>query len=776
LEAPSRALPPQKPNPAFPLIRVKKWLRRIVRLTGLAVLGWIIFLYLVPLFFSLPDGLTTEKDPSTILTDRNGEPLRRFLVNGEEVISAYVSLDQIPTDLINATVSAEDKRFWDHGGVDFAAMLRATHDVVRKRWPVSGASTISQQLIKITTDPPRPRTLKTKAFEVFSARKMEMFHSKDWILENYLNRLPYGNLRMGCVAAAEGYFDKPLGELSLAECALIAGLPNKPTRFNPYKNFEGAKRRQIWILNRMVEDGHITDEERERAEGENLVIVHGGGAFQAPHAVDLIVARHSQQLLPGEVRSTIDLDLQNFATQAIDEHLNFIASKRDTSPFMHAAAVVIENATGEILVLSGSRDYDSSAAGQINGAWTPRSPGSALKPFTYLVALERGFPASTVLPDIQTDFSTPTGVYRPVNYDRTFSGPTTIRQALGNSLNIPAVRILNQLGGPEPLYDALVNLGLTTLTEPYQTYGLGMTIGTAEVRLLELTNAYACLARLGEWRPYVLLAEEDPTESKQLFSEETCYLIADILSDPESRSRSFGWINPLNFKDFKAAAKTGTSSDYRDAWTLGFTPEFTVGVWVGNFDNTPLDHFSGVAGAGPIFHKLLKRLHEDIEPTWFTRPSSVVSVEIDPFSGRQARGTGVRELVLETSPPPHAVAADYDEQGRTLLSPIYGAWLEAASPAVNRRLAIAPAAAGTPLRILSPLEGMTIVLDPDIANGGRILPLRANLGEKPRWSSRTLEIDEESQTAILSPGEHELIAENPETGDVDRVIFRVTGR
>lgn len=753
---------------------LKKWLRRLAWLIGFLIFGWAICFWVVPLFVSLPEDLRIENDPSTVLTDRNGEPLRRFLVNGEEIVSPYVSLEQIPRDLIDATVAAEDKRFWDHCGVDFPAIARAAKDAVLNRRAVSGASTISQQLIKITTHPARPRNLKTKAIEAISARKLEMFHDKDWILEAYLNRLPYGNLRMGCRAAAEGYFDKPLAELSLAECAFLAGLPNKPSRFNPYKNFEGAKTRQVWILNRMVEDGYITTGERDRAVSEELVIVHGGGAFEAPHAVDLIVSRQRQQLPAGEVRSTLDLDLQDFAAQTIDEHLAFIASKRETSPFMHAAVVVIENSTGEVLVLSGSRDYESSAAGQINGAWTPRSPGSALKPFTYLVALERGIPASTVLPDVQTDFSTPTGVYRPVNYDRTFSGPITIRQALCNSLNIPAVRMLEDLGGPKPLHDALVNLGLTTLTDSPQKYGLGLTIGTAEVRLLELTNAYACLARLGEWRPFRLLIDETASEPKRVFEEDSCFIIADMLSDPKSRARSFGWNNPLNFKDIKVAAKTGTSSDYRDAWTLGFTPEFTVGVWVGNFDNSPLDHFSGVAGAGPIFHKMMLRLHEDAAPTWFSRPSSVVSIEIDPFTGREVRETGVREFVLESARPPQAAAADYDEQGRVLLEPIYAAWLETAPPAAKRRLVIDPAAAGATIRILSPLEGMTIVLDPDVANGGRILPLRSNLGGPPLWSSPTLEIDEDDQTAILSPGEHELFAEDPETGEIDRVRFRVT--
>ncbi|MEM7012930.1 MAG: transglycosylase domain-containing protein [Verrucomicrobiota bacterium] len=711
----------------------------------------------------------------TLITDRNGEPLRRFLVNGEEVVTPFASLDRIPKDLIDATVAAEDKRYWDHGGLDFAAIIRAGKDAARHGRQVSGASTISQQLVKITTNPPRPRTLKTKAIEAVCARKLEMLRSKDWILENYLNRLPYGNMRMGCRAAAEGYFGKPLGDLSLAECAFLAGLPNKPTRFNPYRNFDGAKNRQVWILNRMHEDGYITDEELKRAKDERLVIVRGGGAFRAPHAVDLIVSQHPKQLTPGKVPSTIDLQLQEVAAQKIDEHLQFIASRRETSPFLHAAVVVIDNETSEVIALTGSRDYFSSAAGQINGAWIPRSPGSALKPFTYLLAMERGFPSTTVLPDIRTDFSTPSGAYRPVNYDRTYSGPIMIRYALGNSLNIPAVRMLQQVGGPKPMHEMMVSLGMSTLTKPPVDYGLGLTIGTAEVRLLELVNAYACLARLGEWRPYRLLLDEPAAaEPTQLFSKENCFIIADMLSDPASRAQSFGWRNPLNFEEYKVAAKTGTSSDYRDAWAIGYTPEFSVGVWVGNFDNTPLDHFSGVAGAGPIFHAMIEHLHETVDPTWFERPRAVKEIHVDPFTGRKLQQSDTREWIHESYPPAIASKSDYDERGRTLIAPIYADWLARAPTPIRQRLAINPAAADAePFAILSPLEGMVIVLDPDIANGGRILPLRTNLGEPAIWSSATLEINAQDQTAILTPGDHELIAENPDTGEADRVQFRV---
>jgi len=230
------------------------------------------FLWLLPLFVRLPAELLAAPRTSTTITDRNGVPLRRFLVNGEEVVASYVTLAEIPQDFIDATVAAEDKRFWKHHGIDFFAVLRAANQAAEEGQAISGASTITQQLIKITMAEPMPRNLRTKLVEIILARKLEMTHDKKWILENYLNRIPDGNLRTGCRAAAEGYFAKPLSDLTLAECALLSGLPNKPTRFNPYRNFDGAKERQLWILDRMFEDRYITRQELDRAKSERLVL------------------------------------------------------------------------------------------------------------------------------------------------------------------------------------------------------------------------------------------------------------------------------------------------------------------------------------------------------------------------------------------------------------------------------------------------------------------------------------------------------------------------
>lgn len=740
------------------------WRCALLGAGGLALAVFLV-LFLIPLCLPLPPGLREEQVRSTILTDEAGRPLRRFLVSGETVVLHYVPLEEMPGHFVAATVAAEDKRFWKHHGIDYAALVRACLDAVENGAPVSGASTITQQLVKITSEP-RPRRLRTKVMEALLARKLEILHDKRWILENYINRLPYGNMRTGCCAASEGYFGKPVADLSLAESALLAGLPNKPTRFNPYKNLAGARERQQWILQRMQEDGYITPEEMKRASQEQLRIAPGQSVFLAPHAVELLLATRPEAIRPGEVRTCLNLDLQRFVDAAVAQHLHTLALHRNTSPFLHAAVVVIENATGKVRVLTGSRSYEDSRAGQVNGAWVPRSPGSTLKPFTYLLALEQGLPPSTVLADIPAEFGTPTGLYRPVNYDRSYSGPVGMRQALANSLNVPAVRLLQEIGGPAVLQKTLTACGLSTLTRPASHYGLGLTIGSAEVRLLELTNAYACLARLGEWRPWHLLEEAADGGAKRLFSRESCYVVADILSDPAARARCFGWNTALEVPGIRVAAKTGTSSDYRDGWTMGFTPEYTVGVWIGNFDHTPLDRFSGVAGAGPIFQAVMQRLHEGRQVPWYVRPEGVCEVWVDPRTGKQP-GEGikparlVRELARSDSLPQPSLPQDYDEAGRVRLPAPYQDWLKTAPSSWQREAVVEESARQPVFQVTAPVEGMVIYLDPDLPHGGRRFRLRAT-GAEVSWSSASLEI--EGDVALLVPGQHELVAEDRRTG------------
>lgn len=305
--------------------------------------------------------------------------------------------------------------------------------------------------------------------------------------------------------------------------------------------------------------------------------------------------------MAGEIHTTLDLRLNRFVESCLAENLAKIADKNAGS----AAAVVLDNATGDVMALAGSGSYFEAGAGQINGAWMIRSPGSAVKPFTYVLALERGAAPATVVPDVPTSFATPDGLYSPNNYNHRFYGPVSLRFALGNSLNVAAVRTLQLAGGPEALHAALRRAGITTLDHPPEYYGLGLTLGNGEVRLLELANAYATLARLGVYRPYRLLSREDGAADpgRRVFDADAAYLLADMLSDNAARAASFGLDSYLSF-EFRVACKTGTSSDYRDNWAVGYTPEFTVAVWVGNPDGAPMRGITGVTGAAPALHEI----------------------------------------------------------------------------------------------------------------------------------------------------------------------------
>ena len=787
-------------------------LRRFLRYClAAAFVSYVTLIHIVPRFISLPYHLTHAPPPGLQFTDRDGAPLRHFLSDDELRRDPPAKLEEIPQSLIDATLAAEDTRFYTHNGIDYFGVMRAARDAAIHRKVVSGASTVSQQLIKISSIP-RARNLKTKVIEALSARRLEQLWEKDDILVAYLNRLPYGNQLTGCRAAARGYFSKPLADLSVAESAFLAGLPNKPSRFNPHKNFTGAQERQRYVLRRMREEEMLTDSQYQSALNEPIrLIARARSPFRAPHLVELARADTDPGLVASEqtLRTTLDGTVQHFAEQTLETQLRRL-DKITGNRNVQGAAVVIDNATGDVLALAGSRDFFASPGGQINGAWTPRSPGSALKPFTYLVALENGHTAASILPDIPIEYATPTGAYRPVNFDRRTSGPVTLRHALANSLNIPAVRLLDDIGGPSVLHETLQTLGLTTLAPDPATYGLGLTLGTAEVRLLELTNAYATIARLGDHlpcrltldgtfaddsqRPDSSIQDRSQGPSSRLFSPDACYLIADILSDNRARASAFGLSSPLHFSaqeipNLRVAVKTGTSTDFRDNWCVGFTPDFTVGVWVGRFDNSPLKNISGVSGAGPIFHDLMVHLHQhpDRPPHWYRRPATFVDATIDALNGKRVAGIvspppSTRREVFRSSHhlPELATPADYESiSGRTYLPGLYASWMKTNGHFLRSRAAISPEESREKItfRILSPVEGTTAYLDPDLPDHGRFFPLEiSGSAERVQWQSDTLAIDDSnpaSPLAVLTPGSHRITATDTATGAHMTVEFVV---
>lgn len=731
-------------------------MKRTALVIPLAALGAFIALEIGLRIAPAPAVLAAGPPASTEFLDRHGEPLRLLLV-GERHYHRPVELSDVSPHVVAATLAAEDARFFQHPGFDPLAIVRAALNRVRGTHPLSGASTITQQLVKERG----PRTAARKINEIFRALQVERAWDKQRILAAYLNRLDYGNLQTGLAAASTYYFAKPPSDLSAAEAAFLAALPNAPGRLDPHRNDRGARERQQWILQRMRQTGALSAAEYERATAEPLALRPHRQDFAAPHFVDLLLQRRG--LLPpqgGPVRTTLDLGL----TQRVEAVLKAQLSRLKAHHAGGAAAVVIHNTTGDVLALTGSGDYFAAGAGQVNGAWIARSPGSAVKPFTYLLALERGAHPGTVVADVPTTFATPTGLYRPNNYNHRFHGPVSLRHALGNSLNVAAIRTLELAGGPEALHRLLRELGLSTLGHPAEHYGPGLTLGNGEARLLELANAYATLARGGLHRPFRLLdAPPPPPESgRRLFSGESAYLVTDMLADNRARAASFG-LNSYLALPFPVAVKTGTSSDYRDNWTVGYTPEFTVAVWVGNPDGRPMRAITGVTGAAPALHEIFLHLQTTRGNSWFARPAGVREGWIHPLTGKTvaaARPGAIRELFTHAPEPDSA--EDYDAWGRVVLPESYRDWLAGLQNSLGD-LAVA-AVEKDSLKLVAPAPGTVFFLDPDLPAEVQRIALKAETAQDVSWSSPTLECENDGTrtTVALREGTHAI---NAHAGD-----------
>lgn len=714
-------------------------------------------------FVPVPAALQRPAPQSIALVDRNGIPLREKRV--EERFSRETRLAEVPPHVIAALLAAEDKRFWTHTGIDWLATGRALLNGIQHGRFVSGASTITQQLIKISER--RPRTIWTKIIEAVQAVRLEQVWSKDRILAAYVNRLDFGNLNVGLAAAADYYFGKPIGDLSDAEAAFLAGLPRNPRKLNPHVAPDAARARQQTVLRRMHEGGALDIARFESARLEPLLVRPPGRLFRAAHFVDLVLQQSAAPAQP-VIGTTLDLALNDEVTAILRGRLVQLREQN----VRNAAAVVIDNASGDVLALVGSENYFAPGAGQVNGAWARRSAGSTLKPFTFLLALENGGTPASMVADVRTSFPTTDGFYRPENYNRRCYGPVRYRTALASSLNISAVKVLVAAGGPGALHQRLREVGLTSLDRPAEIYGLGLTLGNCEGRLLELTNAYACLARLGEFRPWRLVRDA-PTFARSVSRREYVWQIADILADNEARTLSFGMNSALRF-DYPVACKTGTSTDFRDNWTIGFTPEFTVGVWVGNFDGTPMREVSGVTGAGPIFHGIMDHLRSARGTSWYRVPPEMVERKIHPLTGKQLASDdsrAIRERFLAHRLPPEESRQDYDQAGKVRLGPEYAQWFQSGENGLGDHATLS---ADSPLRIVSPLPGSTYVVDPDIPSS-RSIPLAVTGAERVSWKSDSLScVDEKGrQIAHASEGEHRLIVTDLDSGRHAETWIRV---
>ena len=592
--------------------------------------------------------------PTTQILDRQGRLLYEIM-DPQAGKHTYVPLEEIPLALRQATIATEDATFYNNPGVDPTAIARALWINLRGGEVLSGGSTITQQLARnllLSPSEREERTLMRKMRESILAWRMARHLSKDDILELYLNQIYYGNLAYGAEAAAQAYFGKHVSELDLAECALFAGLPQAPALYNPLEHGDLASTRQRTVLELMHKAGYITDEEMRLATNEVLRFAAAPFPIRAPHFVMYVRAILERDYgletvyRSGlRVHTTLDLDLQERARDIARHYLAELNEAKDGMPGAdahNAALIALDPDTGEILAMLGNPDYfDPQSAGSVNCTLALRQPGSAIKPLTYAAAFAADYTPATMLVDVRTAFPTREGTpYVPINYDHRFRGPVLLRQALGSSMNVIAVKVLQHIG-VEQLRSLAEDLGVTTLGD--HRFGLALTLGGGEVSLFELTTAYAAFANGGQRiEPASIIRVEDhngrvisearPEKRERVLDPRVAYLIADILSDDTARISGFGEGSLLRLSR-PAAVKTGTTTDWRDNWTIGFTPGLVVGVWVGNADNAPMRNVSGISGAAPIWHDFMAEALRGTPVEEFQRPPGIVEVEICPLSG-----------------------------------------------------------------------------------------------------------------------------------------------
>jgi len=736
-----------KPDSAAP----GKSSRRRRLILGLAVLAAIpAMLWLAATLWPLPPQLAAPRRViSLCIEDRNGRMLREVQSSAEGV-GSWAALADIAPALPLATIAAEDRRFHQHLGVDPLALARAAWSNLRNRRVVSGASTLTMQLVR-NLHPHPTRNLTSKISEAWYALCLERRFSKPQILEFYLNRIYYGNQTFGAEAAAQAYFGRPASQLSLAQAAFLAVIPRAPADNDPYRDFARVKALQEDLLDKMAGQGIITADSARMARNEPLVLTHRPPQFLAPHFCQFVQERlESRGLLlegrtpgirPGVIRTTLDLEIQQAVEGLVSSHVRRLADRG----VGNAAVLVMDTDGGEILAMVGSIDFFDRSAGQVNGTLALRQPGSTLKPFTYALALERAKTAASLVADIDIYPQADSSSFIPANYDWTFHGPVRLRTALACSYNVAAVRTLQEIG-VERLLERLRDCTFNHLSRPAKFYGLGLTLGDGEVSLLELARAYRILARGGRsGQERALLAieghrvEDDPGEKLTLqpvIDPRAAFIITDILADADARVPAFGAHSPLSLP-FPCAAKTGTSKSYRDNWTVGYSPDYVVAVWVGNFDARPMMNVSGITGAGPLFRDIFLYLDQrDRHPNHpFREPSGIRHHAICPSSGQKPGPHcphRMEEIFIAGNEPdrtcsvhrlvpidrrsglragPQCPAEQVEERIYEVYPPLYHSWM------VKAGLPMPPdaAAAQSPAGVLATTSGWSASVDPGAA-------------------------------------------------------------
>ncbi len=600
-----------------------------------------------------------EVAQSTKIYDRTGENII-YEISGEQR-RTLIKLEDLPDYVKNATIAIEDKNFYKHGGFSIWAMFRtAITNVIYRR--SAGGSTLTQQFIKnavLTNEKKISRKLK----ELILAYRLEQKFSKDEILQMYLNEIPYGSNAYGVEAASQKYFGKSSRDLTIAEAATLAALTQSPSRYSPYgPNKDILLGRKDYVLDLMTEQGYISEEERDAAKEEELSFKGRDNNMIAPHFVmyikGLLSEKYGEKTVEQgglKIYTTLDLYKQQIAEEIITEKTKDYPQKYNAS---NAALISIDPKTGEVLAMVGSRDYfDDSIDGQVNVTIRPRQPGSSMKPIVYAALFEKGYTPNTLLYDVITNFSTnPADPYTPKNYDGSERGPVTIRQALAGSLNIPAVKAI-YLADINNVLDLADNMGYTTLTQRNR-FGLALVLGGGEVKMIEHVNAYSAFARDGQVNSIISILkvedkdgktlEENKPVEKKVLSSQVARMINSVLSDNEARSYVFGAKNYLTLGNRPVAAKTGTTNNFHDAWTIGYTPSLVTGVWVGNSNNKPMTgKADGSVVAAPIWQEFMSKVLGDTpvesfkEPDDYTTGKAVLDGELDYTNIQIDKETGL---------------------------------------------------------------------------------------------------------------------------------------
>lgn len=643
------------------------------------LLGIFSFLAFVPiltyLYFaqdiSAKDRIMNRKDTGVVLLDQDGTPFFKFY---QAKVHDTVSLSETPKYLQQAIITAEDKEFYEHPGFSIRGIIGAVLANIRHRDFSYGGSTITQQLVKnslLSTD----RNFLRKYQEIVLASEIERRYSKDEILEMYLNSVYFGEGAFGVEDAAEVYFDKKAYDLNLAESALLTGILPAPSQYSPLSGgLEKAKERQIFVLQKMSEEGYITQEQKTQAQNQKLEFNPDAElfSFKAPHFAlyikQQLIDKYGEEYIARSgfvIRTSLDLKKQEIAVKVVKDQVANLA-KNNVS---NGAAVVLNPKTGEIEAMVGSKDWNDEKWGKLNIVTTPRQPGSSFKPIIYASALEnQTITPSTILKDEPTEFPVDGDYnsyeyknrlkfYKPKNYDGKFRGPVLPRKALSNSLNVPSVSVMDKVGVQGGL-EMAQKFGITDLKD-FNQYGLSLVLGAGEVKLLELTNAYAVFASSGmRNEPTSILEIHDKFDQKiyqyepnpqRVISEEVAFIITSFLSDAISRKEVFG--NTLDNK-VNAAVKTGTTEYYKDALTLGYTNDEVIGVWVGNNYNQPMDQIAGSLGAAPIFKQLIERFSQ--KSAKFTPPPGIVAKSICKNNGlllRESTSSASVEYYIQGTEP-----------------------------------------------------------------------------------------------------------------------------